>query len=118
GAAMPHRCEGDAGPDRERRRRASGQKLDRNVALVVVHGEKGIETAAPEQHVCACRPLDRDPCRAEPLGGRRGDSLVIVAKQAAFSRVWIDAEHPDPWVLDTERDKRRDTGLASRLDQL
>src|SRR5215472_14224984 len=80
-------------------------KLDRDVALIVVHRHDQVELAAagpPEERVRRPGPAGFDALSTGFGDGRRDLALLLIAEEAAFAGVRVDAGHGDPRALEAK----------------
>ena len=117
GAAMRDRAEQHRRADRDAERVAPAFQLDRDVALVVVHGDVGVEFAFLQQKIGAPRPGGGDAFGVRPGNRRRRDLGVFIAEKSAFAGMRVDAADRDPRLLDTEP-AQGSIGRAQRAQHL
>jgi hypothetical protein len=95
GGAMADAGENESRADRHRRGIAAGEKLDRDVTLIVIHRDEGIDVAPPEHEIGAERSFHLEAGAAQACGGRHGDARVVVTEQPALAGMRVDAEQTD-----------------------
>ena len=91
GHAGPH----DRQPQRDVHRAMHPQELQRDVPLVVVHGDNGVETPVASLHherVDRQRPFEVQARPPASLDGRDDDPVFFVAEQPALAAMRIEAQ--------------------------
>ncbi len=84
-------------------------RLDRDVALVVVHRDHRVELAAErldEHRVARHRALEAHALGPELLDHRRDHVDVLAAEQAALAGMRVERADPDPGLVDAEIEHR------------
>src|SRR3984957_17479362 len=102
------------------------EQLDRDVALVVVHGDHGVELLRAQLHkhgVAGHGPVNIKALLAQPLDGRFDDIDVLPSEQAAFARMRIERCDGDAAARHAKRlerfvGKRDDTAYPFRRHAL
>ena len=85
------------------------KQLDRDMALVVIHGDHGVELLGAQFHedsVAGHWPVDVVPLLAETLDGRFDDIDVLAAEQAAFAGMGIEGRDGDAAARNVKRLER------------
>ena len=102
------------------------EQLDRDVALVVIHGDHGVELLRPQFHedgVAGHRPVDIIALLAQALDGRFDDIDVLPSEQAAFAGMRIERRDGDAAARNAKRlerlvGERHDTAYPFRRHAL
>ena len=96
---MGHAGADDRQTQRHVHRPVHPQQLQRDVALVVIHGHHGVEppVAGPDhQRIGRQRPFEPQPLGQSALDGRADDRSLLVAEQPALAAVRIQRADADP----------------------
>ncbi|MNQ97861.1 hypothetical protein D3C85_1135260 [compost metagenome] len=115
---MAHAGKDQAGTDGQRRSGTPGQQFDRDVTLVVIHGNKGVIAILAEHQIGADRPMGIDTCLPKALDGRNSYLLIIPTEEAVFTRMGIDAEDANARSIDAQRVECRNGCMTCGHHQL
>jgi len=87
------------------------------MALIVIHGDERIEIASSDHKVSPYRPFYKVAFRSQGRDTRLDDPRVVIAKQAAFAGMGVDAEYTEFGIVDSDLPQRARASAHRRLDE-